>query len=84
MEATKKTSIFDDKRMRTLDELKTLVGMELQEARTALGFWWVLVSQQADTISHFTFERAGLGTVTLTTKLTREGNIVTDVDFHTK
>lgn len=46
-----------------------LIGLEILEARQKLGYWWILESQSVNVGcgSRYTFNRAGVGKITLYT-----------------
>ena len=57
-------------------DYKSLTGMEISEARKALGYWWILEGQSIGVeTAVYEFTRAGVGSIALFTIR----NIVKDV-----
>lgn len=63
-----------ERRQRLINQHKDLLGMEITQARAALGYWWVLSDQFVvpGGVSTYTFRRAGTGVL----RLHVENNIV--------
>lgn len=67
--------------MKTNNELrKKFCGTNISQTKKILGFWWVLETQNINTITRigsYTFSRKGKGKIRFTT----EFNIIVDVEY---